>query len=309
MRVSVVLCTYNGASSLKGTLASFKQLVVPAELTWELVLVNNNSSDSTGKIIEEFVRTSGPNVQGVFEPRQGKGFALNTGIRRTRGEIVAFTDDDVLIDAGWLMGLVSTFARFDCIGVGGKVVPILNQAQPTWLEMEGQQVVGHFDYGEQPKEISVPPIGGNMAFRRAAFEKYGLFRIELGPDGSEIGGNEDDEFGRRLLKAGEKIVYSPAAVVYLPIESYRLTKDYFLRWFYSVGKANMRAKMWPQDTVCYFGVPRYLFGNLLRNWFRWAITFDEKRRFQHKLRVYRAMGGIREALRFGETTKAEIPQL
>jgi len=309
MWVSVVLCTYNGASSLEATLASFTQLAVPGELTWEVVLVNNNSSDSTEKIIENFAGTSGLNVQHAFEPRQGKVFALNTGIRKARGEIIAFTDDDVLLDSGWLVGLESTFARFSCIGVGGKVVPVLNQPQPKWLEIEDQQVVGHFDYGAEPKEINLPPIGGNMAFRRAAFEKYGLFRIELGPDSSEIGGNEDDEFGRRLLNAGEKIVYSPAAIAYLPIESYRLTKDYFLRWFYSMGKANMRARMWPQDASCYFGVPRYFFGAALRNSLRWVFTLDEKRRFQYKLRFYRAMGGIREGLRYRGLVKAEIPQL
>ena len=309
MQVSVVLCTYNGASSLRNTLASFKQLSVPGDLSWELVLVNNNSTDGTGEIIEEFARTSGLNVQSVFEPRQGKAFALNTGIRMAQGEILVFTDDDVLADSGWLTGLVNTFAGRDCMGLGGRVVPVWNQPRPSWLEMEGQQVVGHFDFGEEPTEISVPPIGGNMAFRRAAFETYGLFRTELGPDGAEIGGTEDDEFGRRLLKAGEKIVYCPTATVYLPIESYRLTKDYFLRWFYSSGKANMRARMWPQDAVCYFGVPRYLFGSVFRNLLRWAVTFEEKRRFQHKLRLYRALGGICEGWRRGGPITAEIPRL
>lgn len=309
MQVSVVLCTYNGASSLRNTLAGFKQLSVPGEWSWELILVDNNSTDSTREIIEEFARTSGLNVQHVFEPRQGKAYALNTGIRRTKGDILAFTDDDVLIDSGWLAGLVDTFAAMDCIGLGGRVLPVWNQPVPSWLEMEGQQVVGHFDFGGEPKETSVPPIGGNMAFRRAAFEKYGLFRTELGPDGSEIAGSEDDEFGRRLLKAGEKIVYCPTATVRLPIESYRLTKDYFLRWFYSLGRANMRARMWPPDAVCYFGVPRYLFGTVIRSSLQWAITFEEKRRFQHKLHLYRALGAIREGWRRGGPVDVKIPRI
>ena len=309
MHLSIVLCTYNGASSLAATLASLKQLSVPPELSWELVLVNNNSTDDTQSIIEQFARRSGLNVECVFEPGQGRAFALNAGIRTAKGNLIAFTDDDVIVDSQWLIGLSNAFAAFDCMGIAGKVVPVWTQPQPKWLEMEGQQVVGHFDYGEESREIDLPPIGGNMAFRRSAFEKYGLFRVELGINKSEIGGTEDDEFGRRLLTAREKIVYAPQAIIYLPVESHRLTKEYFLRWFYSMGKANMRAKMWPQNAVCYFSVPRYLFGTVLRNSFWWVITLDEKRRFQYKLRAYRAVGAIREGLRHADAVPTEIPRL
>jgi glycosyltransferase involved in cell wall biosynthesis len=309
MLISVVLCTYNGADSLGTALKSLSKLSVPDGLSWEVVLVNNNSTDDTEKIIEEFARTSGLNVQQVFEPKQGRAFAMNAGIRRASGEVLAFTDDDVIIDSQWLAGLSRTFADFECIGVGGRVVPVWHQPKPTWLEMEGQQVVGHFEYGDEPKQISLPPIGANMAFRRLAFEKYGLFQAELGVNKSEIGGTEDDEFGRRLLRAGETIMYAPRAIIRLPVESHRLTKEYFLRWFYSMGKANMRARMWPQEAVCYFGVPRYLFGAVIRSSFRWAITFQEKHRFKHKLLVYRALGGIREGWRSGRRTQAEIPRL
>jgi glycosyltransferase involved in cell wall biosynthesis len=309
MKITVVLCTYNGADSLGSALTSLSKLSVPDGLSWEVVLVNNNSADDTEKIIEEFAPTSGLNIQYVFEPKQGRAFALNAGIRRGRGDILAFTDDDVIVDSQWLAGLSKTFANFECIGVGGRVIPVWRQPRPTWLEMEGQQVVGHFEYGDEPKQISLPPIGANMAFRRSAFEEYGLFRVELGVNKSEIGGTEDDEFGRRLLRAGETIMYAPQAIIYLQVESHRLTKEYFLRWFYSMGKANMRARMWPEDAVCYFGVPRYLFGTVIRSSLQWAITFNEKRRFQHKLRLYRALGGILEGWRGAGRSKVEIPRL
>jgi glucosyl-dolichyl phosphate glucuronosyltransferase len=309
MDISVVLCSYNGAASLGGALASFKQLSVPRELSWELILIDNNSTDSTWDIMEEFARTSGFDVRCAFEAKQGRSFALNKGIRRTSGKIIAFTDDDVTVDPQYLAGLAYTFATFDCIGIGGRIVPVWNQSKPAWLEIENQQVVGHFEYGDEPKEINLPPIGANMAFRRAAFEKYGLFRTELGVNKSEIGGTEDDEFGRRLLKAGEKIFYAPHAVIYLTVESHRLTKQYFLRWFYSMGKANIRARMWPQDAVCYFGVPRYIFRSLFENSFRWAVTMDEKLRFHYKLHAYRAVGAIREAFRREGAAKMEIPRL
>ena len=309
MQISVILCIYNGANSLPTALRSLLNLTVPKGLSWEVILVNNNSTDDTGRIIEDFVGTSGLNAQALFEPRQGRAFALNAGIRKARGEIIAFTDDDVIVDPQWLVGLSNMFATFECIAVAGRVKPLWDQPQPDWLEMENQQVVGHFEYGERPIPINLPPIGANSAFRRSAFEKYGLFRVELGVNKSEIGGTEDDEFGRRLLQAGEKIMYAPDAIIHLPVESHRLTKDYFLRWFYSMGKANMRARMWPQNAVCYFGVPRYLFGTAIRSSLRWAFTFDEKCRFQHKLRVYRALGGIREGWRRSLRVQIEIPRI
>ena len=293
--ISVVVCTYNGSPKLENTLASFGRLFTAPEVSWELVVVDNCSIDNTAHIVGRFAATSGVCVRYVFEPEQGKSFALNTGVRAARGELLAFTDDDVLVDQHWLTGLVRIFAQFDCMGVAGRVVPVWWQPKPLWLELEDQQAVVHFEYGEEPRTLDLPPIGANMAFRRIAFEKYGLFRVDLGRI-KNVSGIEDREFGGRLLSAGEKIVYAPQAIIYHPVEPARLRKNYVLRWAYSVGRQQIRSRSWPQDVIRYFGIPRYLFGNLLRNSFRWAVTHDKKRRFQHQLHFYRALGGISEGL-------------
>src|SRR5215469_3709073 len=161
MQISVILCIYNGADSLPAALTSLSKMSIPDGMSWEVVLVNNNSTDETGKIIEEFARTSGFTVQHLFEPKQGRAFALNAGIRKARGEIIAFTDDDVIVDPQWLVGLSNMFATFECIALAGRVKPLWDKPQPDWLEMEGQQVVGHFDYGEQPIQINLSPLGAN----------------------------------------------------------------------------------------------------------------------------------------------------
>ena len=293
--ISIVVCTYNGSFKLENTLASFGRLYTAPELSWELVVVDNRSIDNTAHIVGRFAATSGVSVRYVFEPEQGKSFALNTGVRAARGELLAFTDDDVLVDQHWLTGLVTTFAQFDCIGVAGRVVPMWWQPKPQWLELEGQQAVVHFEYGEEPRSLDLPPSGANMAFRRVAFEKYGLFRADLGRI-KNVSGIDDKEFGARLLGAGEKIVYAPQAIIYYPVEPARLRKSYFLRRAYSVGRHQIRSRSGSQNAVRYFGIPRYLLGSLLRNSFRWAVTSDKKRRFQHQLHSYRALGGISEGL-------------
>ena len=130
MFISVVLCTYNGSDGLGKTLASLRNQSVPEGLSWELILVDNNSTDNTRNILEEFVQNSGLQVHYLFELKQGRAFALNTGIRNARGDIIAFTDDDVILDSQWLSGLADTFSRFDCSAVGGRIIPVWNQPQP-----------------------------------------------------------------------------------------------------------------------------------------------------------------------------------
>lgn len=303
--VSIVVCTYNGSFRLENILASFRRLSTGPEVSWELIVVDNRSTDNTAHIIGRFAATSGVSVRYVYEPEQGKSSALNTGVRTARGELLAFTDDDVMVDQNWLTGLVRMFTQSDCIGVAGRVVPVWWQPKPEWLELEDQQAVVHFEYGEEPKMLDLPPIGANMAFRRIAFEKYGLFRVDLGKR-KNLSGIEDREFGARLLRAGEKIVYAPQAIIYHPVEPERLRKNYFLRWAYSIGRQEMRCGLWQQDTIRHFGIPRYLLGNLLRNSFRSALTRDRRQSFQHRLHAYRALGGISEAF-LNRTSQHGVP--
>ncbi|MGH9468886.1 MAG: glycosyltransferase [Terriglobia bacterium] len=293
MDITLIICTFNRAASLETTLGSIQNLALPASLRWEILVVDNNSTDSTREVVEQFAAASGLNVLYLFEKRQGKSYALNTGIREARGGIIAFADDDVTFDRNWLVSLKQALDGWGCIGVGGKIIPVWSHAAPPWLQMDGQQAVGHFDIGEKPREINFAH-GANGAFKRESFEKYGLFQVETGPDGKARGGYEDDEFGARLNRHGEKIMYAPAAVVYHPVEPEKLNKAYFRKWFYDTGRAMMWARIWPPETVLYFGIPRFLFGALVQNSVKWPFTLDEKRRFRRECQAWRAAGGILE---------------
>src|ERR1700733_3383650 len=96
MEISVVLATYNRAASLGVTLASFSKLIHPASTAWELIIVDNNSTDATPEVIREFSKAANFPVHCVSEKRQGRSAALNTGIAEARGNIIAFTEDDIL---------------------------------------------------------------------------------------------------------------------------------------------------------------------------------------------------------------------
>jgi len=102
MDLSVILRTYNRADSLRKALEAFSRLVVPPSLNWELLLVDNNSKDHTHEVTDEFAKSSQFTVRYVFAKAQGRSNALNTGIAAAQGDVLAFTDDDVLLHPDWL---------------------------------------------------------------------------------------------------------------------------------------------------------------------------------------------------------------
>jgi glucosyl-dolichyl phosphate glucuronosyltransferase len=298
MDISVVLATYNRAENLGTTLASFSRLICPPDLTWELLVVDNNSTDSTAMVVRGFAETAKFCVRYIFEKQQGRSAALNAGIAQACGDIVVFTDDDVLLHPDWLSQLKETFDRWDCTAVAGRVTPLWEHSKPDWLEMEGQFAVVNFELGDEFKEIKIPPLGANSAFRKNVFTRYGLFRLDLGVRGSKHTITCDDtEFGGRLIAAGEKIVYCPTAVVYHPVDPRRTTKGYFLIWYYYNGVSLTRTAGLPKEGIFYFGVPRWLYREFLDNLLKWWFTGERIPRFQYKLRTCRSVGNIVESYR------------
>jgi len=296
--ISVVLPTYNRAVSLRAALQSFANLVFPADLTWELLVVDNNSTDSTREVVENFAEEAAFSIRYTVEKKQGRSAALNAGIAEAKGKIIAFTDDDVLLDRHWLLNLKKTFDDSDCAAVAGRVVPQWNHRKPEWLEMEGQFAVVHFDLGDELKEIRVPPLGANCAFRREIFRQYGLFRLDLGVNGAKHTVTcEDTEFGERLIRGGEKILYCPGAIIFHPVDPARTTKKYLLSWYYYNGVSLTRTAGLSKDGVFWFGVPRWLYRELLTNFAKWVLTPRGKSRFHHKLRAFRTVGSMVESSR------------
>lgn len=298
MDISIVICTYNRCESLRRVLDDLKHMKVPAGTSHEVIVVDNNSKDDT-RVVVEAARQECPGVFNyVFESRQGKSFALNTSIRTARGEIVAFTDDDVFLDRDWLTEMKNVFDSCGCAGIGGKILAVWNTETPRWFANEGPYKLGgaivELDLGDEICDLDRPAYGANMAFRRHIFEKYGLFREDLGPNPQNLIRNEDSEFCRRIIKGGEKFIYAPTVIVYHPVEENRTRKEYFEAWQFNYGRALVRINGIPSSATCYFGIPRYFFRNLLRASIRWALTIDAKRRFYYKLQAFEAAGQITE---------------
>jgi glycosyltransferase involved in cell wall biosynthesis len=298
MTITVIVCTYNRCQTLANALNSAVALRLPATVQWEVLVVDNNSSDDTDAVVEGFRKRHPGRFRYLFEPRPGKSHALNAGIREARGDILAFMDDDVTVEPTWLHNLTGSLHDGEWEGAGGRILPAWTCPPPRWLPMHGRYALAPlavFDLGQDAGLLTEPPFGTNMAFRKRMFEKHGGFRTDLGPRPASEIRSEDTEFGRRLLAAGERLRYEPSAVVHHPVPEIRIRKEYFLAWWFDKGRASIREfGVLPETTHYVSGIPLYLFRNLATQTLRWTVAFDPRLRFQHKLELWRKAGEIKE---------------
>lgn len=296
MDVTVVVCTYNRSSSLATSLRSLAAMTISSSITWEVLIVDNNSSDQTSVVAQDFCAKYPEIFRYMFESQQGLAYARNAGIREARGEIIAYTDDDVQVDPNWLQNLTAELERGAWTGVGGRVLPMWNCIPPRWLPTEGRFALAPltvFDLGATAGELADAPVGANMAMRREVFQKYGGFRTDLGRRPGTLIGNEDTEFGHRLLNAGERLWYEPSATIYHPVQHNRISKEYFLKWSFDQGRADILAFGIPCNTRWRLqGVPLFLFRRLIVWTIRWILSFEPSRRFSSKRSVWALAGKI-----------------
>jgi glucosyl-dolichyl phosphate glucuronosyltransferase len=298
MKISVILCTYNRCQSLAKALDSVAVSELPDSVDWEVLVVDNNSKDQTREVVESFCRRHPDHFRYLFEPEQGKSHALNTGIRESRGDILAFIDDDVTVEPAWLQNLTAPLQHPECVGSGGRILPARAFSPPRWLALSGPYAMGgilyaHFDLGDEAKDLEQPPYGTNMAIRKKMFDKYGYFRTDMGPcPGSEIR-NEDTEFVRRLFAGKERLCYAPAAIVYHEVPENRIRKEFFLRWWFDYGRALVRETRKSHNISDILRIIRRIVPMTLR----WMRALDPQLRFYRKCWVWVVAGEAVEIYR------------
>lgn len=246
MRISVILCTHNRCRSLAKALESLAASELPASAEWDVIVVDNNSTDQTRSVVEVFCRRDPLHFRYLFEPRQGKSQALNAGIADACADILAFTDDDVTVEPTWLRELTLPLQDPEWLGAGGRVFLPVDFVPPSWLRVDDPHspltCLAYFDPGPEPGVFPklLPPVGANMAYRKQAFLKYGGFRTDLGPRPGRAVRCEDTELGWRFLNAGERIKYVPSAIVHHEVRPERVNKKYFLVYSYGSGRGAIR---------------------------------------------------------------------
>lgn len=240
MKLSLIISTYNRAQGLLRTLESVAaQTAMPK--TWECIVVNNNSTDSTVEDFNTFARLHpGLNIRMVHEPVQGLSHARNRGIESSAGEYIAIIDDDETIVPEYVESYISFFDRNIAHVAGGPVIPKYDTRRPGWMSKYTEQMIANpIRLGRRlrPFPHGVVPAGGNMAFRREIFSLHGGFDPMLGRNGEALTGGEETEMFSRLRAIGERPYYVPGAVIYHHVPGSKLTEEYFRKLSFGVGRS------------------------------------------------------------------------
>jgi glycosyltransferase involved in cell wall biosynthesis len=292
--VSVVVSTYNRADRLPLALTALLEQV--GNVPYEVIVVDNNSTDDTSRVVEALAASASSRgrLRYVFEPRQGLSFGRNAGIASSRGAIIALSDDDVRVAPDWIMRLERVFdARPDVDYVGGRVLPHWIQPPPPWLTTAHWSPLALQDYGNEPlisgRQRAVCLVGANLAFRRRVFDTVGLFSPALGRIKEGIGSTEDHDMQLRVWRAGMLGLYEPSVVAIADVTPDRLVKTYHRRWHRGHGRhcAMMRLRELvpsdqgpmsePDDIVTLFGSPAFVYADIPRIGFRWAEAVLRRR--------------------------------
>ena len=260
LEASVVVCTYNRADSLARTLRELQAQRVRPGTEWEVLVVDNNSSDHTRETVESFAR-SFPRLRYTRETQQGLSHARNHGIGAARGAVLLFTDDDVAPEPDWVQRVLDGMREHGCDACGGFIGPLWESPPPPWLteRFHGFLAIKAERTDCYPITPGVAlPYGANMAFRRSVFDHFGLFDVRRGRRGNILASGEDGEFFDRILAGGAKVMFFGDARVHHSVESFRLTKRYFRRWRYQTSRNLAESRGFP-GTRRLFGVPLYLY--------------------------------------------------
>ena len=232
--VTAVVCTRNRADSLRETLASIGECVVPPHLTAELLVVDNGSTDGTAQVVRE-ARFAHRPVRYLAEPAPGLSRARNAALRASAADMVLFTDDDVRVPADWIGGMCRPMesGAADAV-VGGVRFPA--HYEPLLAREPFRSKRGWLASNESHDlSRSTHMVGANMAFNRRVIETLGGFDPELGA--GALGFYEEAVFSWRLKEAGLRM--APAADVWVEhhFDFSRLTRPTILGMAERMGRS------------------------------------------------------------------------
>jgi glucosyl-dolichyl phosphate glucuronosyltransferase len=307
--VSIIVPTRDRQELLPDLLTSLLAQTADG-VDYEIIVVDNGSQDGTNLYLRDVQNRSHGVLRTLAEPRAGVSYARNAGIASSRGQILAFVDDDVRVRPGWLAAAARIFAREPNVHyVGGPVLPLWQSEPPNWLTREHWSPLAAVDYATEKFEVpttrAVCLISANLFIRRGALDCVGWFD----PTFRRC---QDRELMLRLWAAGIKGLYAPdvAAATLVPAE--RLTRAYHRRWHTTHGaflaRMPLRERATNSNIVIesaaqgrrFLGVPLFVCRAVLEHVARYmlsslALRFDEA--FKHELHARAAVAFVLSSLR------------
>jgi len=275
--ITVAICTWNRAALLDQTLACLAKLDVPAGLRWELIVVDNNSTDDTALVLAK--HSDRLPLVSLKEAKQGHSHARNRAVAAARGPLVLWTDDDVLVPAHWLAEYVTAAARFPTASwFGGPVRPWFESPPPSWIADNLSELGicwALLDYGPDVREMKPPEYvyGANIAFRTEVMKRF-PFDPAYGRVGTQLSSGDETRVQDAVAAAGGHGVWIGTAPVDHFLPARRMTVSHarnILYWMGHRGYAPFADDAAPRI----LGAPRWL-------WKRYLTAAVHRRRLSLK---------------------------
>lgn len=274
MHLTYAFCTYNRADRLPGLVRALRAQRCP--ITFDILVVNNNSGDDTLEVLVRLAAESGPPLRIVTETDQGIVPARNRAIRESlSSDILVFIDDDEMPEPGVLEAACHAIVEEGAECVGGRVrVDFTPRARPGWLGDELLGFLAEVDHGNAAlwiRDASTPIWTANVAYATRLFREDPELRFDqrYNRAGADIGGGEDAIMFRTLLGRGVRIRYRPDMMVRHFVEPWRLKRGYFLQLHYRAGLRYGRYQL-PDYPRSALGFPPFLLMQFLRQCARTA---------------------------------------
>jgi glycosyltransferase involved in cell wall biosynthesis len=237
--ISAIVCTYNRAKWLAGALDSLVQQSLDVR-DYEILVVDNASTDETPAVVRALQeKHPGHAIISIYEPRQGLGYARNTGLEHARGKYVAYLDDDALANPDWLKHAVELFETVEPapICVGGPILPFYAAPKPAWFKDEYKTR----SYGSEPLFLRRGQTftGTNMVWSKEVARNLGGFEVKLGVKGSYLWLGEETALFDKVWRscAQPSLYYSPKLSVRHLVTPYQMTVVYQLKWEFVFGQS------------------------------------------------------------------------
>jgi glucosyl-dolichyl phosphate glucuronosyltransferase len=299
--VSIIICTYKRPILLESTLKSVVDLDFAPD-QFEVIVIDNGSDDQSQDVFETIKRQGRCQMVYAREETLGLSHARNKGIALAKGVIVAFLDDDELVDSNWLKELIKPYDSDELIAcVGGKIIPVFPDNKfPSWYSKSIQGFFGGVDNGVIIHEVNFPQEyigGGNMSFNRRLIIESGMFNVRLGIIGVSSYSGEENELAFRIKNKGFKVLYTPFATTYHIIESERISKQFFHKRLFQSGRSEIMYNPGNQ------GSPLFLLVKFLFILFKSVASYlvsatkSEASMMIASLAVYRTLGKISGCLK------------
>jgi glycosyltransferase involved in cell wall biosynthesis len=282
-RPTIIIPTKNRADVLSQLLKSIEQLDAVDGILPEIIVADNNSQDDTYDRVKATAGCCRATVRAVKVSRPGKSAALNEALKLATGDVVAFLDDDVVVDKNWLAAIENFFRNGKYqVGQGIIRLPAPEKDDPEILKLvERYRTIPKLEFKRQLNQI-YSLNGANFFASREVFDRIGGFDERLGPGAS--GTSEDVDVARRLARANIAIGYVPQAIVYHRVDRSRLTEEYFKQRHVRQGRSRFLIRQRGNAAILF---------NLTRALLRYAyytVRGKERDRYRCKGRIYHYLG-------------------